>query len=501
MANRTSDAAGQPRDPSNGVVKRQPGRVEPSAFEDEQTLADLDQTLQDGDQTLSDADQTASDHDRTSADQDQLAADRDQVASDRDLASGGDRLVHDLSMQTRGRTTLEREQADRLRERSARARLDAADTRDTIAGARDAAARARDLAARGRQIAMTQLDASAQQADETRAVTGIDVVMRASRQRKGAAQRRAQASEQRELAAADRVLAAEDRQHAAGERLQAFSDREALLSELEDEQDRREQALRYQHRAEELARTLQRSLSPPTLPRVAGLDVAVHYQPAAPEDVGGDFYDLFPLGGLRMGCFLGDVCGKGPQAAAVTSRARYTMRTAAMLHETPGAILMDLNEALLMQSSEPIHTCTAVYGEIAMRAQTTSVTLAVAGHPAPLIVRASGVVETTPARGSMLGAVIDPVFHPCEIELAPGDALVMCSDGIFDTEIDAIRVDEEHLAVLLSGPPNADAQAIVDRLTHELRTNERPLRDDVAIMVLRRTPPSSGCSPAPAAQL
>ena len=105
--------------------------------------------------------------------------------------------------------------------------------------------------------------------------------------------------------------------------------------------------MRYQHRAEELTRTLQRSLSPPSLPKVAGLDVAVHYEPSAPEDVGGDFYDLFPLarGADRLGFFLGDVCGKGPEAAAVTSLARYTMRTAAMLHEAPEAILMDLNAA------------------------------------------------------------------------------------------------------------------------------------------------------------
>ena len=83
-------------------------------------------------------------------------------------------------------------------------------------------------------------------------------------------------------------------------------------------------------------------------PRIAGIDVAVHYEPSAPEEVGGDFYDLFPLAPGRSGFFLGDVGGKGPEAASVTSLARYTMRTAAMLHERPDAILMDLNAALLM---------------------------------------------------------------------------------------------------------------------------------------------------------
>lgn len=392
-------------------------------------------------------------------------------------------------MHARGRTSREREQADTGRERSARARLEAADTRDTIASARDAAARARDVAAQARQNAMTELDTTTQQDDETRAATGMDVVLRAARQRKRAARRRARAAENRELAAADRVLAADDREHAARERLQAFSDREALLSALEDEHEGRERALRYQYRAEELARTLQRSLSPPSLPRVGGLDVAVHCEPSAPEDVGGDFYDLFPLAADRIGCFLGDVCGKGPQAASVTSLARYTMRTAAMLHEKPDAILIDLNTALLMQGVGSMQTCTAVYGEIVMRARTAAVTLAVAGHPPPMILRAHGAVETTPAYGTMLGVTDAPVFHNCQLELAPGDALVMCSDGIFDTEIDAIRVDEERLAGLLSGSPRANAQAVIDRLTGALHANDRPLRDDIAIMVVRRTPP------------
>ena len=319
-------------------------------------------------------------------------------------------------------------------------------------------------------------------------MTGADVVLRAARQRKRAAQRRAAAAEQRELAAHDRELSAQDRAQAARERRHAWTDREALVVEVEHEQQLRAQALRHQHRAEELARTLQRSLSPPSLPRVAGLDVAVHYEPAAPEDVGGDFYDLFPLAANRMGFFLGDVCGKGPEAAAVTSLARYTMRTAAMLHETPDAILMDLNAALMMDGPEQLQTCTAVYGEIDMSAGATAIKLAVAGHPAPLIVRSHGGVETTPAHGTMLGVIDDPAFQPCEIDLAAGDAIVLCSDGILDTEIDAVRVDEEHLAGLLCGTAHVSAQALVDRLIYALRANQRPLRDDVAIMVLRKEP-------------
>lgn len=477
----------RPEHSTNGTGKGlQPnGASESRPAPDEQTLADADQTLSDGDQTLSDADQTSSDSDQTSSEEDQLAADRDQAASDRDLASGVDQDVHDESQDVRARTSHQRDRTASRRDQTARARLDAGDKRDEIAIARDGLARARDLAADARTQAMTQLDAASQRDDRSRALTGTDILMRAARQRKRAAQRRVLAAEQRELAGQDRQRAAGDRAEAALERSHAFADREALVTELEHQHELRAEAARYQHRAEELARTLQRSLSPPRLPLVAGLDVAVHYEPSAPEDVGGDFYDLFPLAEGRLGFFLGDVVGKGPQAASVTSLARYTMRTAATLHETPDAILMDLNAALLMDSAEPMLTCTAVYGAIDLQTGDAAITLAVAGHPPPLIVRADGGVETTPAHGTMLGVIDDPAFTTCDVNLGRGDAIVLCSDGILDTTIDAIRVDEQRVAELLSGAPQASAQALVDRLVHALRMNERPLRDDIAIMALR----------------
>jgi len=222
---------------------------------------------------------------------------------------------------------------------------------------------------------------------------------------------------------------------------------------------------------------------------IAGLDVAVHHEPSAPENVGGDFYDLFSLGSTRTAFFLGDVCGKGPAAAAVTSLARYTMRTAAMLHERPEAILMDLNAALRMEPVGEMLTCTAVYGEIHTTADTAVITLAVAGHPPPLVVRANGTVEVTEARGTLLGAFTEPAFQTCQINLGHGDGIVICSDGILDTELDGVRVDEQRVADLLGGTPRASAETLVNRLTRALSGISRPLRDDVAIMALRHTPP------------
>jgi serine phosphatase RsbU (regulator of sigma subunit) len=454
----------------------------------DQSLADADQTASDSDQTLSDVDQTSADSDQTSADCDQVAADRDQAASDQDLVAGGDAAVHDVSQGIRERTATARERTARERDHSAKARMQAAEQRDAIADARDVAALARDQAAAARDIAIAQATAADERADGERALTGADIVLRASEQRRRAARQRANAAEQRVRAAEDRLMAERDREQAARERRRSLVDREMFITELQRERDLRDEALGHQRRAEQLARTLQRSLSPPSLPDISGLDIAVHYEPSAPEEVGGDFYDLFPLADGRSGFFLGDVCGKGPEAAATTSLARYTMRTAAMLHEQPDAILTDLNTALLMHNDEPTQTCTAVYGQIDINAGGGAVTLAAAGHPPPLIVRADASIEITPAYGTMLGAVDNPTFVSCRFELAAGDAILLCSDGIHDTELDGVRVDEQRVAELLSGSSQASAQDLVDRLVQALRDVDRPLRDDVAIMALRRTP-------------
>jgi sigma-B regulation protein RsbU (phosphoserine phosphatase) len=471
-----------------GLSHREPVDDELVLDDRDQTLADADQTHSDGDQSRSDADQSSADSDQSSADSDQLAADRDQAASDRGLALGADPGAYEFSHDVRERTARQRDETARQRDGTAQDRLLAAQLRDEIADARDIAAQARDAAADARNVEMAQLDDCFQREDDARPHTGADVVIRAAAQRKRAAERRAHAARSRDLAAQDRQAAADDRVQSARERKDARAEREDLALELRSERERRERALRHQHRAEALARTLQRTLSPPKLPQVAGLDVAVHYEPFAPEEVGGDFYDLFHLAGGRSGFFLGDVCGKGPDAAMLTSLARYTMRTAAMLHERPDEILMDLNAALLMDAGQSLQTCTAIYGQIDMHQGTVVGTLAAGGHPPPLIVRVDGSVEETPARGTMLGAVEGPVFHTCDVELQPGDTIFAYSDGILDAEIDGVRVDEEQLAALLGGPPDASAQAIVDRLVALLHGLDHPLRDDVAAMALRRTP-------------
>jgi sigma-B regulation protein RsbU (phosphoserine phosphatase) len=420
----------------------------------------------------------------TNADRDQWAASSGPADSDPDLPAGRDPSEHDLSQGIRMRG--DRGDAEVARLQSAEARLLAAQQRDAIADARDAAALARDQAAADRDLAFA--DACDVSDEEHGGALSATYMIEHASARRRAAEQRAHAREQRVLAARDRAIAKEDRDRAAAERRRSLVDRETLYAEVQRADERREDALRHQHRAEQLARVLQRSLSPPSLPRIAGLEVAVHYEPSAPEAVGGDFYDLFPLAACRSGFFLGDVCGKGPDAAAVTSLARYTMRTAAMLHERPEEILMDLNAALLMDENELTPMCTVVYGQVDVDEQSAAITLAVAGQPPPLLVRADGSVEHTSAHGTMLGVIEDPSFHTSMLRFAPGDAIVICSDGILDTRIDGVSLDEDRVSELVAGSPGATAQELVDRLRDALQYADRPLRDDVAIMALRRMP-------------
>jgi sigma-B regulation protein RsbU (phosphoserine phosphatase) len=260
----------------------------------------------------------------------------------------------------------------------------------------------------------------------------------------------------------------------------------AAMRELRLERDARHEALEQQRHAERLTRTLQRSLSPPTLPDVPGLQIAVHYRPVSHAEVGGDFYDLFALDTDRWGFFLGDVCGKGPEAASLTSLARYTLRAAAMHNDNPADVLRDLNSALLMQSAEDM--CTAVYGEIDTSQGDLTINLAVAGHPPPLVLRADRTVEPVQTRGTMLGAFKDVAFTGCEVELRPGDAIVLYSDGLLDIQLDGARLDERWLAQLLCSASTTAADAFVARVTDTLERLDLPLRDDVAIMALSRPP-------------
>jgi PAS domain S-box-containing protein len=239
-----------------------------------------------------------------------------------------------------------------------------------------------------------------------------------------------------------------------------------------------------------IASTLQQSLLPPELPTIPGLDAAARFRPTgAGNEVGGDFYDVFEAGGGRWAVILGDVCGKGPDAAAVTALARYTLRAAAMQEGLPSRSLAMLNEALLRQRSD-LRFCTVTYAHVEPSGNGTRVRLSSGGHPLPLVLRSDGSVEWVGAYGTLLGVVPDPDLEDRETELGPGDALVFYTDGVSEARGAHGAIDDERLAELVAACAGLDAAGIASRLEADaVAIQDGDPRDDIAVVVLRNAVP------------
>lgn len=240
---------------------------------------------------------------------------------------------------------------------------------------------------------------------------------------------------------------------------------------------------------EYVADTLQRSLLPPDLPPIPGLELGARYQPASEgTSVGGDFYDVFEVDLGHWAAVIGDVVGKGPAAAAMMGLARYTIRTAAMSESRPSLILATLNEAIMRQTSDQ-RFCTACCLRILRRERDTRITVSSGGHPLPVVVRADGSLETAGMPGTLLGVFEDPTLSDHAVDLAPGDALVLYTDGVTDERRGDEDFGEHRLAEALTALAGQSAQGIADGLLRavvEFRS-EQP-RDDIAILVLRVAP-------------
>ena len=245
-----------------------------------------------------------------------------------------------------------------------------------------------------------------------------------------------------------------------------------------------------------LARSLQDSLLPPVLRPVPGLDVAASYQPAAGgTTVVGDFYDLFHVRGPWWSTVVGDVCGKGVEAAKVTALARYTLRADAAAHLFPAAVLLRLNAALLDQRQGD-RFLTAAYATFRVTPSGMTGRLCCAGHPPPLIRRASGRVLQIDARGPLLGIVPDIQLTDVRFRLAPGDTLLLYTDGATEARAQqrspaAARplFGEEALAEALAGTHGLDAAATISRLSQVLAEHTGNwASDDTALLALRVPP-------------
>ena len=259
------------------------------------------------------------------------------------------------------------------------------------------------------------------------------------------------------------------------------------------------QRRRAERRAQHLAHDLQAELLPPKLPEIPEFEAAGWYRAAAQgQEAGGDFYDVFETSGGRWVAVIGDVCGKGPEAASLTALARYTLRAVGRQATGPSDALRKLNEAILEQRSDQ-RFMTALMVQLNVGEHQQDVALSNGGHPSPFLVRARGEIEEVPQGGGMLlGIYPDPELVDQRLEMLPGDALVLFTDGLAerrDTKDDhAARIRE-----LLRSTAGASASETATRLGHlALAGNGKP-DDDVAVVVLRRldSQESNGASTAP----
>ncbi len=233
---------------------------------------------------------------------------------------------------------------------------------------------------------------------------------------------------------------------------------------------------------EEIAKTLQRGLLPPPLPYIPGWSAAAMYRPAGAEnEVGGDFYDAFPISGGWM-LVIGDVTGRGARAASITAQARYTLRTAAALTGDPLAALSTLNRALLARHDSAMCSVAA----FALTEDSSQpVRMAIAGHPPPLLVDGEDVTETA-APGPLLGAFDDAAWTLERTRIEPGQQLVVVTDGITDACGPDGRFGEERLRRELAGATNP--VLAVQRLEGALHSfTEGALDDDAAILAIAPT--------------
>jgi sigma-B regulation protein RsbU (phosphoserine phosphatase) len=237
-------------------------------------------------------------------------------------------------------------------------------------------------------------------------------------------------------------------------------------------------------RATALARTLQQTLIPPAPPRIDGLDVASVFESGtAGLDIGGDFFDFFQTGPDEWDFVIGDVCGKGPEAAVITALARFTVRAEAMQHSSPAQVFAITDRVL--RSYDTKRFCTATMLRLRRDGAGWVGEVSRAGHSAPLVRRANGALETLTASGSLLGVLSTPHFADAAVRLGPGDVVVLYTDGLVEARRGEEFYDEERAARVL-GRGHVSAEAVATALLDDMHAfADVPGQDDVALLVLR----------------
>jgi serine phosphatase RsbU (regulator of sigma subunit) len=259
------------------------------------------------------------------------------------------------------------------------------------------------------------------------------------------------------------------------------------------------QRVRDQQRLQEVlddrsrvAATLQASMVPTRLPAVPGCEVASRYVPAGDGgEIGGDFLDIFPLDQQTWAFVLGDVSGKGAEAAAVSAATRYTLRAVASPGLSPASTLREVNAVLQAQTESERH-CTLVHGHLRPPGQDDTpgaplrIVLSLAGHHWPLVLRADGRVEEVGTLGTALALFDDPELHDAEVELAPGEVLCVFTDGLVEARRGGDQFGSERVAELLHSHRGLSADGLAGAVLDGVRAfHGEELVDDLAMLVVR----------------
>jgi serine phosphatase RsbU (regulator of sigma subunit) len=240
-----------------------------------------------------------------------------------------------------------------------------------------------------------------------------------------------------------------------------------------------------------IASVLQHSLLPRSLPQINGFETSSRFLAAGEAyEVGGDFYDVFRSGAGSWTAVIGDVCGKGPEAASLTALARYTVRTASSPESTPSEVLRTLHDSMQSERSD-FRFCTAALARIEAPSNgkgEAHLTVALGGHPQPIILRKNGTIDSIGLPGTLLGVLPSPVVRDADDTLGRGDSLILYTDGVLDVRDTAERGDPDWLTTELAEFEGKGADQLAEALADAaIKRHGGEPRDDIAILVLHRS--------------
>lgn len=239
----------------------------------------------------------------------------------------------------------------------------------------------------------------------------------------------------------------------------------------------------------EISRTLQRALLPISLPDTDPLKIATRYRAAGERiEVGGDVFDVFLAGGAPC-VMVGDVCGKGPEAAAMTATARHALRSRAE-ELTPAAMLEHVDRTLRAED-DGVRFCTMAVARFAFAPDDSAAiaTISVGGHPPPVILRTDGRVEAVSLTGSLLGVLDDASFGEAAVELRTGDMMLLYTDGVTEGRRDGDVFGDERLLEVVAGSGASTPDELLDAvLDAAIEFSGGEPQDDIALLAVQLQP-------------